>query len=79
MSPISFRLKALREEAGLSQADLANLAGIRQATVSDLESGKSRRLLDVIDKLCRTLSEELGRDVQPGELLQREPPKRKRR
>lgn len=73
MSPIAFRIRELREAAGLSQAQLAERAGVRQATVSELETGKSRRLLDVIDKLARALR------VEPGELLQRAPKARRRR
>jgi len=65
MSPVAFRLKALRTAAGLTQAQLADKAGVRQATVSELESGKGRRLLVVMDKLARALG------VEPGELLER--------
>jgi len=65
MSPVGFRLKELREKAGLSQSQLAIKAGVRQATISDLEGGKTRRLLEVIDKLSAALK------VEPGDLLHR--------
>lgn len=69
MSPIALRIRELRERAGLSQAQLAEKAGVRQATVSELESGKGRRLLVVLDKLARALN------TPPGELLARAPAK----
>jgi transcriptional regulator with XRE-family HTH domain len=71
MSPVAFRLRALRTAAKLTQAQLAEKAGVRQATVSDLESGKGRRLLVVMDKLARALG------VEPGELLERVPARRR--
>jgi DNA-binding Xre family transcriptional regulator len=41
-------------------------AGVRQATISELESGKTRRVdLDVLDRLCRVLG------VEPDDLLKR--------
>jgi transcriptional regulator with XRE-family HTH domain len=73
MSPISVRLRAAREEAGLTQLQLAERAGVRQATISELETGKTRRVdLDVLDRLCAALG------VAPGDLLEREPRKGRR-
>lgn len=37
---IGSRLKAARESAGLSQSELARRAGLRHATVCDMEAGK---------------------------------------
>ena len=71
MSSTRLRIRTLRERAGLTQAQLADRAGVRQATISELESGKDRRLLEVIDKLARALK------VEPGELLERAPRRRK--
>lgn len=70
MTPVVFRLLELRTAAGLTQAGLAAKAGVRQATVSELESSKGRRLLVVMDKLARALG------VEPGELLERAPARR---
>ena len=73
LSPVTFQLKRLREEAGLTQSELAEAIGIRQATISDLERGTSQRIeFKVLDALCTVLSKALARDVQPGELLERE-------
>jgi putative transcriptional regulator len=53
---------------------LSDLAGVRQATISALETGKQQRIdLPVLDRLCAAL------DVEPGQLLEREPDKPKRR
>lgn len=78
MTPVVLRLKQLREQAGLTQAQLADDAGVRQATISDLENGKSQRIeFALLDALCAALERALGREVTPGELLEREV-KRKR-
>ena len=63
-----------RERAGLSQAELAELAGVRQATISGIESGRTSRIdFAVLDALCGALG------VEPGDILEREPPQRRRR
>lgn len=57
---------------GLSQAQLAKAAGVRQATISGLETGKSRRIeLDLLEKLAAVLG------VKPAALLAKDT-KRKR-
>ena len=74
MSPLVTRLRALREERGWSQLRLADEAGVRQATVSLLESGKVRRLdTEVLDRLAAALK------VTPLDLLANERPSPKRR
>lgn len=71
MSPIRLRIRELREALGLSQEELANRAGIRQATVSELERRRGGRVdLDVVEKLAAALN------VEPGDLIVREPTKR---
>lgn len=44
-----------RRAAGLSQRDLARLAGVRQETISRLETGKHTATVKVIDKLDRAI------------------------
>ena len=74
MSPIDVTLRQARTAAGLTQPQLAEKAGVRQATISQLETGKTRRIdLDILDRLCEVLG------VEPGELLARDPPKKRRR
>jgi transcriptional regulator with XRE-family HTH domain len=72
VTPIRVTLREAREAAGLTQVELAERAGIRQATVSDIETGKSGRLdLDVFDRICRVLG------VEPGSLLEQTPKRRR--
>jgi putative transcriptional regulator len=55
----------------MTQLQLAEKAGVRQATISELETGKTRRVdLDVLDRLCDALG------VEPGDLLEREAKRR---
>jgi transcriptional regulator with XRE-family HTH domain len=77
MSPVTLTLRELREEAGLTQAELAELVSVRQATISNLETGVSSRIeFELLDSLCAVLSKRLSRAVEPGELLKRAPRKR---
>lgn len=71
MSPIVVKLRRERQRAGLTQEQLADKAGVRQATISELETGKTARMeFDVLDRLCRALG------VEPGQLLERGPRRR---
>ncbi len=66
VTPIRLNLKALREEAGLSQEELAEIVGTRQATISRLERNLTQRVdLPLIDALCKALK------CEPGDLLVR--------
>ncbi|MBL8822759.1 MAG: helix-turn-helix transcriptional regulator [Planctomycetia bacterium] len=44
-----------RQAAGLTQEELAKLAGVRQETISRLESGKHSPTLRTLEKLDRVL------------------------
>jgi transcriptional regulator with XRE-family HTH domain len=75
MTPLVLNLKFHREKSRLTQAELAKAAGVRQATISDLETGKSRRVeLDLLERLANVLG------VKAAALLEQLPnkPKRKR-
>lgn len=72
MTPLRLRLKEFREAKGLSQFALGELANVRQATISEMESGKSsvaRQRVDlaILERLAKAL------DVEPGDLIVREP------
>ena len=47
------RLAALRREAGLSQAELAERMGTTQAAISKIESGRNLPTLTVLDRFAR--------------------------
>jgi putative transcriptional regulator len=56
MTPVRIRLKEIRESKGLTQVDVAERAGLRRATVSDIENGKTTRIdLETMEKLANAL------------------------
>lgn len=57
--PISEKLKAAREHQGFTQVQLAKLAGVSQATISDVENGKTA---DVGSKILFSLADALNID-----------------
>jgi putative transcriptional regulator len=74
LTPIRISLKDAREAKGMTQSELAEAAGVRQATISEMETGLVRRVsLDVLERLCNVL------EVAPGDLLELDPPKKRRR
>ena len=80
MTPVYLKLRDLREEAGVTQAELADAVDVRQPTISALETGTSKRIeFDLLDRLCAVLGRQLSRTIEPGDLLKREPTASKRR
>ena len=61
--PVLSRLRELRFLAGLSQADLAERAGVARTTIIRLEVGDPNVLPSTLRKLARALK------VKPAELL----------
>ena len=57
------KLRELRERQVLTQAELAALAGVRPATVADIESGKRRARPSTIRRLAKALR------VKPQDLI----------
>ena len=57
------RLRRLRRERALSQQDVERMAGIAQATLSDLEQGKRGARASTLRKLAVLLG------VEPKELI----------
>jgi len=56
MSSISQLIRSHRKKAGLTQAQLAKLAGVGRTVVWDLENGKESVQWDTIQKIFRVLS-----------------------
>jgi transcriptional regulator with XRE-family HTH domain len=72
MTPIVVRIREIREAKGWTQELLAERAGTRQATISDLETGRTGRVdLDLLERIATAL------EVEPGALLVREPKRRR--
>ncbi len=63
------RVREIREARGLSQTKLAEMTGLTQATLSNLESGKHDPHLETLRMLARALG------VPPAALLEEDDPK----
>jgi HTH-type transcriptional regulator / antitoxin HipB len=59
-------VQAARHEAGLTQAELAERAGVPRSYLAQLERGRSSRLLDLLLDLLRLLDLELVVRPRPG-------------
>jgi transcriptional regulator with XRE-family HTH domain len=61
------RLKKLRKERKISQQELANISGVAQQTISNIECGRNEPSADTIRMLAAALgisaSEFLGEDI----------------
>lgn len=67
VSLIVLKLRELREQAGLTQVELAKAVGIEQTHISRLELNKRQAIgFDLLGRLCDAL------DCEPGDLLKRE-------
>lgn len=60
---VARNVRAKREEAGLSQEELAHAARMHTTYLSGIENGRRNPTLDVIERLARALA------VEPAELL----------
>ena len=67
--PIALRVRELREARGWSQRELAARAGLRQATIANIELGHTRGVrFDALERLADALG------VDPALLIVRTPP-----
>ena len=57
-------IKQLRNEAGMTQAQLAEASGIRQSTISMIETGVNTPNVKTADKIARALGVTLN-DLMP--------------
>ncbi len=56
MTPVVIRLREWREKRGLTQEELAEMVGTRQATISGLETGQTQRIeFDLLQRLADAL------------------------
>lgn len=67
-----FRLDVLLEEAGLSQRELASRSGVSPTIVNRIANNQAAQIaLKTLDALSAVLSKQLGRPVEPGDLIER--------
>jgi transcriptional regulator with XRE-family HTH domain len=60
-------VRRIRERRGMTQVQLAELAGVRQATISAIETGHTRGVdFDVLERVADVLG------VEPGSLVVRQ-------
>jgi DNA-binding Xre family transcriptional regulator len=67
-----FRLAELLEESGLSQRELSQRADVSPTIINRMVLNRAGQVsLKTLDVLSRELGKALGRDVSPGELIER--------
>ena len=67
-----FRLAELLEESGLSQRELSQRTGVSPTIINRMVLNRAGQVsLKTLDVLSRELGKALGRDVGPGELIER--------
>lgn len=52
---IDKRVKRLRESKGLTKTRLAELSGVSQSYISDIEAGKKKPTVETLAKICSAL------------------------
>ena len=70
-SEIGDRIKTIRKHKGLSQQELADLAGTKQPTISDLEKGLHLPSLEFLRRVayCLSLDLDVSLDIKSRELV----------
>lgn len=82
MNTLATTLKSLRENKGMSQAELAKKAGIGSGTLGDIERGKNKSTIKTMNKIIvalgldqeekdKLLSSFLGRKVSSDEKIKK--------
>lgn len=62
------KLKAIRALRGMTQAELAHIAGISPVTIATFEAGKSHLRTDTVMKLCEALGVKVSYHVDGTEI-----------
>ena len=74
VTPVRLRLRDLRAAKGFTQEELASIAQVRQATISQLESdGSAGVSFAVLERLANALG------VEPADLIERTPKQPRKR
>jgi transcriptional regulator with XRE-family HTH domain len=73
------RLKALRSDAGLTQARLAELAGLHPLAIAKLERGEREPTWATVLAIAKALNVSVSAFVAEGEAASETPPRPKRK
>lgn len=60
-------IKVLREARGMTQAELARLVGVERTSITNIEKGRQRLGLDLLDKIATALGMKLTMRLEPLE------------
>ncbi len=52
---VGMRIRAIREVLGITQTDLASRVGLKRVSVTNLEVGRQRLLLDGVERYAKAL------------------------
>lgn len=52
---MTVNVKTIREAHGLSQKRLANMSGVSQAHISDIETGNKNPTIGILERIARAL------------------------
>ena len=72
---VGIRLRRKRQDLGASQRDVADAVGLKQNSISNIEAGKQRFLLDQLFGMCRFLKLEPRSILPTTKQLTTNPPK----
>lgn len=68
ISELSMQLAKIRKESGLSQTQLAELAGLKQSNVARIENGSSVPTLSTMQKILKPIGYKLAIQKCGGEV-----------
>ena len=81
LMPARFRLQGLLDsrDPAVSQSELSRRSGVSLTTINRMANNLTAQVsLKTLDALSAVLSQELGRRIEPGDLIERVPEKGKR-
>ncbi|MBV7534056.1 helix-turn-helix transcriptional regulator [Chitinophaga sp. sic0106] len=63
---IGLNVKRMREARGMTQSELAESSALRQATIADIELGKSNFEINTLVRICSALNCYLDINISPA-------------
>jgi DNA-binding XRE family transcriptional regulator len=62
---VGSKIRELRTEKGMSQKQVGELAGLRRATVTDIENGKMNFELNTLISICHAVGLKIRIELDP--------------